>query len=284
MQSMLNQILQALTDALKSIPASSGGANPQTNGGLPVAGTPPEASAPTQSASGASNSPASPTTGTPPAASASAQPAQQGEFWAGETGFPGSGQAPFSTPASIADLRSNIVRMARQEWKRWNAGGKKDSRDPRMSSILQDYWQAGVGQPANPAGGPWGAAFISWVMRRAGVGPAFPYSADHSQFIEAALQNRQANNRNPFGAYRTDEVKPAPGDLVCRWSAGGGTPGPGQAPHCFIVTEVQPGQIITVGGDVRNSVGVTRVQTNANGFIADPQTFAVIKLGAPSSS
>ena len=34
----------------------------------------------------------------------------------------------------------------------------------------------------------WSAAFISYVMRIAGAGPRFPYSADHADYINIAKQ------------------------------------------------------------------------------------------------
>jgi hypothetical protein len=186
------------------------------------------------------------------------------------------------------DLRLSIVRLARQEWQRWNSGGKKYGNDPRMHPILQDYWQVGVGQPVNPTAlaspefhrrRPWGAAFISWIMRRAGAGPAFPYSAAYSQIIEATRQNR-----SPFRIYKANQVRPVPGDLVCRWFAGqpNGSEGAarGPFPRCYIVADIQPRQIIAVGV-VRNSVGMVRIPTDPGGAIADPQTFAVIRAGSP---
>jgi hypothetical protein len=275
LQTMLNQILglqlpvngrlgpetiQAMMVALKRVAAPPGGTNPQADAG----------------------SPASPAAGNPPAASAPAEPS---EFWAGETGFPTAGAAP----AFPQDLRLNIVSLAHQEWQRWNSGGKKYGNDPRMSPILQDYWQVGVGQPVNPAAlaspqfharHPWGAPFISWIMRRAGAGPAFPYSAAYSQIIEAIRQNR-----SPFKIYQANQVRPVPGDLVCRWSTGhpnGSGAQPGPSPRCYIVADIQPGQLIAVGV-VRNSIGIIRIPTDPGGSIADPQTFAVIRPGSPSA-
>jgi hypothetical protein len=43
---------------------------------------------------------------------------------------------------------------------------------------------------------------------------------------------------------------------------------------------VEPNRLITVGGNVSNSVKQTIVTTDANGFINKPDYFAVIKVGA----
>jgi hypothetical protein len=54
--------------------------------------------------------------------------------------------------------------------------------------------------------------------------------------------------------------------------------------HCDIVTEVQPGRLVTIGGNVNHSVSVTRVPTDSRGLITEPKYFAVIKVGASSAT
>lgn len=187
---------------------------------------------------------------------------------------------------SIQALRDNIVRVANEEWQRWGRGTTKEG-NPGIRPVLEDYWRTGTG--SRPPGArwwsdvPWSAAFISWVLRRAGAGRAFRYSAGHSYYTTAAKENRLANNSNPFKAYRTTEVQPRPGDLVCKSRAGSGatydTLRPGMATHCDIVTEVRPGQLTTIGGNVSDSVSRTLVRTDPSGRIADARYFAVIRVG-----
>jgi hypothetical protein len=43
--------------------------------------------------------------------------------------------------------------------------------------------------------------------------------------------------------------------------------------------EVQQGRILTIGGNVSNSVSQTAVATDANGFISAPNYYAVIRVG-----
>jgi peptidoglycan hydrolase-like protein with peptidoglycan-binding domain len=205
---------------------------------------------------------------------------------AGAGNPPVSGTATGAQPAiDIRSFRNSIVRLANQEWQRWQHGKVKEG-DPRIRNVLADYWQTGAGwRPSDPtwwSRHPWSAAFISWIMRQAGAGSAFKYSAAHAVYTKAAKDNRLANNSNPFKAYRTSEVSPRPGDLVCKSRAGSGATydniRPGMATHCDIVTEVQPGRLATVGGNVKDSVSRTYVNTDANGHVADPGYFAVIRL------
>jgi len=196
-----------------------------------------------------------------------------------------------TTPAQPAmqAIRANSVRIANQELARWGNGSIKEA-DPRMRQVLQDYWatgtgnhftQAQLGDPTFQKQHPWSAAFISWVMQQAGAGQIFRRSAGHAVYIHWAKENRLRNQPNPFKAYRVSEVAPRVGDLVCKSRAGSGatydTIQPGMKTHCDIVIEVRPGQLVTVGGNVRNSVSQTKVHTDANGFIQDPAYFAVIR-------
>jgi hypothetical protein len=103
---------------------------------------------------------------------------------------------------------------------------------PAASPILREYYQVGIGTTVTDAqmqstvfqgSHPWSAVFISFVMRTAGAGPAFAYSAAHQTYIRAARRNRLSQNTaNPFWAFRATEVAPRVGDLVCASRSGSG--------------------------------------------------------------
>lgn len=198
------------------------------------------------------------------------------------------GQPRIPTPlaAGMGTFKQNLARLAIQEWNRWKQGTLKEG-DPQMRSTLEDYWRTGAGWLPNHSNWwsafPWSAAFISWLMKKARAGSAFKYSAAHAEYIKAAKENRLANNTNPFKAYRVSEVTPAVGDLVCKSRAGSGATydniQPGMATHCDVVTSSQPNKLITIGGNVADSVSATPVRVDSNGFIQAPNYFAVIKVG-----
>jgi len=202
---------------------------------------------------------------------------------------PSTQAVPRAAAPGARALRENLRRLALQEGQRWGQGQLKEH-DPRMRPVLQDYWLTGVKWiPSTPrwwSQVPWSAAFISWLMRKAGAGNAFKYSSAHATYIKAAKDNRLANNENPFKAYRINELRPEVGDLVCKSRAGSGANYEnirrGLATHCDVVVEVQPGRLSTIGGNVDNSVSSTPVRTDANGYINQPGYFAVIKVGEPS--
>ena len=123
---------------------------------------------------------------------------------------------------------------------------------------------------------------MSWLMKTAGAGAFFRYSAAHADYIRAAKENRLANSSNPFKAYRVTELAPQVGDIICKSRASSGATydniRQGMKTHCDIVTSTLPGQLLVVGGNVDNSVSQKAVRVNANGQITAPDYFAVIRV------
>ncbi|HSD58318.1 MAG TPA: DUF2272 domain-containing protein [Methanotrichaceae archaeon] len=165
----------------------------------------------------------------------------------------------------VSGLRQRIAEIARQEWQQWGRGTKKET-DTDMRDILRGYWE-NVGLDRNKADkkinkrSAWSAAFVSWVMRKAGAGDAFEYAPAHRIYIAAAKSNRQKGDASKFWAFDITEVKPEVGDLVCRdrQQRGGRCAGTNYSnvndgsewpTHSDIVTEVGPGYIKVIGGNV----------------------------------
>jgi hypothetical protein len=119
----------------------------------------------------------------------------------------------------------------------------------------------------------WSAAFISYIMRIDGAGARFPYSENHSYYIDAA-----ASGSSPvLKAYSLTDYPPALGDLICtgRGAAAGlkftDLPTPDAFPsHCDMVVGVQPGSLTVVGGNVDDSVTEKHVPITAAGLLAGP--------------
>lgn len=188
---------------------------------------------------------------------------------------------PPPAPTSTA-LAATIAQIAEEEYQRWRPGGGKSLQesDPAASAILQDYYRTGIGM--NVSAGqlqnkqwqqshPWSAVFISWVMKKAGAGTAFRYSAAHQNYIRAARQNRiSADTSNPFWAFRVNEIAPHVGDLVCTARDNSGATydniaGQARKTHCDIVTAVRPGKLRVIGGNVRQNVDFKELRTGPDG-------------------
>ncbi|EGE46900.1 Hypothetical protein APO_2507 [Acetobacter pomorum DM001] len=126
----------------------------------------------------------------------------------------------------------------------------------------------------------WSAAFISYVMRVAGANSRFPYSPNHSTYINAAASGQSPILRAQDPANYT----PKPGDLICvargrskdtiRFSSlptSYGFPA-----HCgFVVAVGQNGQpfgrqISIIGGNIDDAVALTHVPTDTQGRLTSP--------------
>jgi hypothetical protein len=126
----------------------------------------------------------------------------------------------------------------------------------------------------------WSATFISYIMRMAGAGQRFPYSADHADYINAA---RRVSLGQASGwvvsAERVQDYAPRLGDLVCfgRGTARGlryeDLPTPGLfTSHCDIVVDTtMPGQISVIGGNVEDTVSMNTVPVTSDGKLAAPE-------------
>lgn len=119
---------------------------------------------------------------------------------------------------------------------------------------------------------PWSAAFVSWVMQRAGV-PGFRSSASHFDYVRAA-------RKDPVGSpYRFVEPRTASleaGDMLCYVRAnrvyghaglaklidGGAN---GLPMHCDMVAAVDDGKAYAIGGNVQQAVTMRILNLNVHG-------------------
>ena len=158
--------------------------------------------------------------------------------------------------------------------------GVSEKEDPLRTDIGRMWESAGINQGWDGnTKQPWSAAYISDVMKRAGV-DNFESSAAHSKYIKGAIDARKAGDTEAsHWGYRTSERAPQAGDLVCFAREGSGATfdnqGNGQyKSHCDIVTGVRDGFIDTIGGNVgdgvNDSVSKRSFTTDENGMINDP--------------
>lgn len=193
----------------------------------------------------------------------------------------------------------NVVAVTEREWRAFGSvvddlppGGSiphaaRQDQQPGLWQRVGDYWWIGqnYGTPEDEWGSKynqngteyrgdppaWSAAFISYVMRVSGAGSGFPYTPLHADYINAA-----ARGEGVIRAERPSSYAPRAGDMIClgRLSARRlqfeDLPAPRFFGHCDIVTQVSPGQISVVGGNVGAGVTLKHVPTTSDGMLADP--------------
>jgi hypothetical protein len=232
---------------------------------------------------------------------------------------PGSGgfdmqqhEVPTPAPAvpslpAVPPLCAAIARVAIEEFRRWRPGGGPalTERSPAASPILLEYYRVGVNKTvitdtqmqnrAYQEAHPWSAVFVSYVMRKAGAVPPFTPSVLDQHLIVAARRNRLNNDTtNPFWLFRATEAVAQVGDLVCVALEGRGATydNIGEAvlrkTRCDVVTDVRPGRIRVVGGDVGGTVQCKCLRTLPGGRLSvtgdQSRIFAVIRCRPPGAS
>lgn len=148
----------------------------------------------------------------------------------------------------------------------------------RYAATLAGAADGGAPLWAEPA---WSAAFVSWVFRSAGVDAReFPPSATHALYLDGLLADaRRFPDRAPFVPRVPAEHAPRPGDLLCldrsaaplgHWTERLAETGRLRAMHCDIVVNAAPGVVEAVGGNVWDTVALTRFPADASGRLLPP--------------
>jgi len=188
---------------------------------------------------------------------------------------------------SLSDFVSKLKNVAVNEWNYWK-GGKTKEGNPETMDRLKTYWIEGAGiknwTDKKMTDEAWSAAFISYVMKKSGAGKDWKYSPSHSTYIVDSIKNRKTNNANPFKGYKPQEVKLEIGDLVGKGrqgSVGYDTTG-SYLSHTDIVIGFKDGYAETIGGNIGNSVSMTKVPITPdrkidNSKVRGEKYFVVIK-------
>jgi hypothetical protein len=213
---------------------------------------------------------------------------------------------PFARNPYQAFSREAVVSIALREWRLFGQSVADPEPDPtrvvkleREEGLWQrvgEYWWLGLNAgsmesawtgkhdangtmfpPDDDGDYAWSAAFVSYVMRIAGAGQRFPYSADHADYINAARRVSLGWETHwMVAAERVQDYAPRPGDLICfgRGAARGlryeDLPTAGLfTSHCDIVVDTMaPGQITVIGGNVGDSVTMNHVPVTSDGRLA----------------
>jgi len=196
----------------------------------------------------------------------------------------------------------SLLRAALDEWLRFDKGRADEKADPYYKYV-REMWAA-IGEPYDgrsryPSGEevPWSAAFISWIVRKAGLAYAkFQFASSHSVFVNNAIKARVTNRPDkPFWGYRITEQKPEIGDIIQRNRGSGSFTysyaenHSNYSSHSDIVVEVTPDVVRVVGGNVSDTVAMggdlQEYELDAEGFIKPNQrVIALLKNRAGLTS
>ncbi len=210
--------------------------------------------------------------------------------------------------------RERMLRIALAEWREWGsirvdaatpspaaAPSPIDvpEADPANFPRILAYWRAvpddegavvrnrvlyAAALAGDPAGAAlwrqpfWSAAFVSYVLRGAGVDAVeFPAAAAHATYVDALIRAAlRFPATAPFIPFTPAERAPLPGDLLCAdrgpepiadWRARAADTGRFRPMHCDIVVTAGPGAVEAIGGNVRDAVTRTRFPADGSGYL-----------------
>ncbi|WP_191083614.1 DUF2272 domain-containing protein [Roseococcus microcysteis] len=184
----------------------------------------------------------------------------------------------------LSPFEAVLAKTAQQEF---SVYGGLDEDFPPLSDRIRQYWED-LGFTFTSVEVPWSAVFVSWCVKQAGATAAeFHFNARHSRFVHWAIANAEAR-RGVFQGVRFDEAAPQVGDIL-QWNRGKGTfdfqhaaQNKDYDSHSAIVTTVgedSAGRFArTIGGNESDTVGVTRISLDENGFIRQRSKFPFICL------
>jgi len=179
----------------------------------------------------------------------------------------------------VSDAREELVAQAITQWLRFAQGLGQEFDDP-FAGFVGEMWQAiGLDLDGRDRDVPWSAAAISLIVRNAGKRFAhyhgFRFAAAHARYLHDAIVRRQrADTSAPFWGFRLHEKRPELGDMVCRWretprSFDDAVTSDAFKSHCDIIVQIMPDEVLAIGGNVGNSVSITRYDKTPGGFLAD---------------
>jgi hypothetical protein len=185
----------------------------------------------------------------------------------------------------LSDKKEKLLAAGAVEWDRFERGAGKEA-DAPFFKFVGEMWQAiSENLDGKDSSVPWSAACISFIVRKAGYA-AFTFASAHSVYIHEAIKAREGNDgAKDYWGFRLSEHKPTFGDLVCRKRSSANitydfarTHADFQS-HTDIVVATGDGFVDAVGGNVSNSVSITRYRLDGVGFLdADGgRVFAVLK-------
>jgi hypothetical protein len=178
------------------------------------------------------------------------------------------------------EAEGNGLKDGGSPWRRvafyWQASGllapmgfRPGATDCGYAAINLSY--AGLGCRGFVIDNPWSAAFVSWVMQRAGV-PGFRGSPSHFDYVRAARKDAGS----PYRFVEPMSSKLSVGDMLCyvRSNRVYGFNGLAKAidsgvsglpMHCDMIVAVDDGKAYAIGGNVQQAVTMRVVNLNAQG-------------------
>jgi len=175
----------------------------------------------------------------------------------------------------VSAAREVLVAAALTQWKRFKFGQGKEATEPFFRFVGEMWSAIGLSHDGHDVDIPWSSAAISFMVRQASMQfpkyQQFKFAASHSRYINDAIKNA-GKKAAPFWGLRLHERVPQLGDIVVRSREQPVTFELAAATNTFkshgdIVVSIRPDELLAIGGNVSDSVSITRYAKTPAGFV-----------------
>ena len=174
---------------------------------------------------------------------------------------------------SLSEKKEAALDIAAAEWDRFDRGTGKEYASPYYKYV-GEYWEArGHSYTGKDRKRYWSAACISWFFEKSGYS-GFMFSVAHAKFINEAIVAKDKDESRDFWGYKVDQETPQIGDLIARRRTSATYLDYDYAEkhdkfpsHTDMVVAIGDGFVDAVGGNVSNSVSITRYKTLKSGYL-----------------
>lgn len=170
-----------------------------------------------------------------------------------------------------------LIEFAGIEFKKFLFGTRHETH-PDSRKRIADYWKA-LPHAVEPVSVAWSAVFISFIVRQATLAKSFKFAQRHTTYMSDSKNAKLAGDASrAYWAVKLSERKLQIGDMVGAYRTG---PGCGSAvktynslpgdfcSHCDVVVSIRGNEALTIGGNVGNTVKVTKVPLTATGRVEE---------------
>jgi hypothetical protein len=184
----------------------------------------------------------------------------------------------------VAAAREALIEKAVAEWARFAKGRGEEHKSPYYKYVGEMWRAIGMDLDGRDRDVPWSAAFISWIVRRAGAPyVGFRFAAAHARYIHQAIRAKLDGVPSPFWGFQLKDHPVQLGDLVCQWREDEMTYDRAARTdsfksHCDVVVEINGLAVRAIGGNNSHTVGFKTYARNPAGFLkAENNLFAVLR-------
>lgn len=193
-----------------------------------------------------------------------------------------------SLRAPVSAAREALIAAATRQWLRFARGQGKENADP-FFKFVGEMWKAiGIKLDGKDVDVPWSAAAISFMVRDAAESvpgyKKFKFAAAHSKYMHDSVRKRKSEDASaPFWGFPLHEALPQIGDIVGRWREVPRTfqdveSSDSFKSHSDIIVSIQPDFVLAIGGNINNSVSISKYPKEPSGYLSGSEGAIVLMV------